>query len=159
MKIKYLLTPDEFVLMVNLHYSQYRKIKYIVYAILFSFLCFTHWKGVLNWEFLLMVFLPLVILELTLKYLLPFIYKIKFKKLKLLNTTREMEFLEDVFTVKTEYLDISIKYEAVEKVIHSKEFILLYMAKNTFHYLPIRAFENQNDMQSILDLLNQKIGR
>jgi hypothetical protein len=153
MKIKYQLTPDEFVVMMNLHYSQYKKRKYIAYGLGLLFVCFVNWRDKLDVLFFATMLFYISFIVFTLKYLIPFAYKRQFKKEKLLHTTREMEFLEDNFTLKTENFDVTISYKAIEKVIRSDKFFLLYISSRVFHFLPVSAFESE------LKLFNELLKR
>jgi len=156
LQVTYQLKENEVSQLLKFHFTHDRKKVWLIYTALFFLLLIINWPLRLNVLTVSSIISSILIFYIFIK-LLAFIQKKQFIKCNILGTTRNMEFSDDGFSLNTDIGDIFTKYEAIKKTIRNDEFIIIYISSNSFHFLPLRAFESKNDTEKLWGILQTKV--
>ena len=154
MQIIYKLTEEEYVRILQFHFSKDKRKIWLINGLIFLIFIFYTLLNGLNTKLLIIFLIYILLFGLGIFLWLPWLYKKSFKKQKLLSDKREMNFSENGFSLKTKVIDVFIKYEAIEEIRENNEFILLYISSNTFHFIPIRVLNDLNSLEKYLKIIH-----
>lgn len=70
---------------------------------------------------------------------------------------QELSLMDDGILVSNEYKESKTKWNSIDNILVTDDYILVYVSAISAHIIPTRIFNNQADMNQFISLLNEKI--
>lgn len=99
----------------------------------------------------LMIVISYVLILWLMKFILKYKHKKIFNTTKLLNNKKMLTFYTDKFSTISDISEVVLKYIALVKWYKNDEFLLIYLHKRAFHIVPIEAFKDVTELQTVLE--------